>query len=88
MFSGEEMRVTMRCENQFAGVFIDRFGTDVFMSPDDEEHFVVSVSVALSSQFLGWVFSLGRGVQVIGPESVVQRMREEAVRLSGQYPQV
>lgn len=86
MFSGDEVRVTLRCENRFAGVFIDRFGTEVFMAPDGEDHFTVVVEVALSNQFLGWVFSLGGGVQVIGPDSVVQRMREEAARLAGQYP--
>ena len=86
MFSGDEVNVTLRCENQFAGVFIDRFGKDVFMTPEDEEHFTVAVRVALSNQFLGWVFSLGSGVQVVGPERVLRRMREEAARFAGQYP--
>ncbi len=85
MFSGEEVRVTMRCEKQFAGVFLDRFGTDVFMAPDGEDHFTVTVGVALSGQFLGWVISLGEGVQVTGPETVIRRLREEGARLSRQY---
>ena len=88
MFSGDEVTVSLRCENDLAGVFIDRFGTDVYLAPDDSEHFKVVVSVAMSKQFLGWVFSLGSGVQVVGPDSVVQRMHEEAARFYRQYPSV
>ncbi len=88
MFTGEEVNVTLRCENDLAGVFIDRFGTDVYLAPDDDNHFIVSVKVAMSNPFLGWVFSLGSGAQIIRPESAVQRMREEAARLMSQYPLV
>lgn len=85
MFSGEEQTVKLRCENSFAGVMIDRFGKDIYMIPADDKHFTARVNVAVSRQFLGWVFALGEGVQIVEPEPVVQQMREEAERVVRQY---
>lgn len=85
MFGGKEMTVKMRVNNQLAGVIIDRFGKDVRMIPTDEEHFTVSVDVHVSRQFLGWVFSLGEAIQIMGPDEVVEQMGKEAKRLLKQY---
>ena len=85
MFGGKERQVKLSVENRMAGVIIDRFGKDVMLIPADEEHFTVNVNVRVSSQFLGWIFSLGEGVKIIGPEDVVAQMREETDRLIRQY---
>lgn len=85
MFGGEEVTVRLYCDNSLAGVMIDRFGQDIFMVPVDDEHFTVNVSVAMSMQFLAWVFALGEGVKIVGPEAVVSEMREQAERLMRQY---
>lgn len=55
------------------------------MIPADADHFRVSVEVHVSPQFLSWIISLGDDVKIIGPEDVVERMREEIRRLSRQY---
>lgn len=68
----------MLVNNSLAGVIIDRFGKDVMMIPEDEDHFRVNVDVHVSKQFLGWVFSLGEAVKIIGPDEVVEQMRGEA----------
>lgn len=85
MFGGKERQVKLSVENRMAGVIIDRFGKDVMLIPSDEEHFTVNVNVRVSSQFLGWIFSLGEGVKIIGPEDVAAQMREETDRLIRQY---
>ena len=85
MFGGEEQTVKLLCDNTFAGVMIDRFGKDIFMVPVDDSHFTVSVNVAVSRQFLAWVFALGEGVKLVEPQSVVEQMKEEAGRLMRQY---
>ena len=53
--------------------------------PKDADHFRTTVSVALSRQFFGWIFSIGEEIQVIGPTYVVDRMKEETRRLVSQY---
>ena len=85
MFDGKEERVKIEFENRFAGVVIDRFGKDVTMLKLDEAHFIVVVDVAVSEQFLGWIFALGSGARIIGPENVVERMGEQIRKESEMY---
>lgn len=85
MYGGEEQAVKLLVDNSLAGVVIDRFGKDVMMIPTDGNRFTVSVNVRVSRQFMGWVFSLGEKVKIIGPDLVIQQMREEVARLVRQY---
>jgi predicted DNA-binding transcriptional regulator YafY len=85
MFGGKEQDVKLLVDDRLAGVIIDRFGKEVMMIPSDGEKFVVHVRVLVSSQFLGWIFSLGEKVRILGPEEVVQQMKTEGKRLLRQY---
>lgn len=85
MFGGREEKVKLLVENTLAGVIIDRFGKDIMLIPSDEEHFTVSVDVHVSTQFFGWIISLGERVKILGPEEVVAQMKEEIQRLARQY---
>ena len=85
MYDGEIQTVKLECENRFAGVVIDRFGKDVQMVKVDANHFNAYFNVAVSQQFLAWVIGLGQGVKVIGPECVVDIMRDEVRNLVEQY---
>lgn len=85
MFGGEEEKVKLLMLNSMAGVIIDRFGKDVSMIPADEEHFTVYVDVRVSDQFLSWVFALGEGAKIVGPEKVLKRVDEYIQRLLNQY---
>lgn len=85
MFGGKEQDVKLLVNNSLAGVIIDRFGKDVMLIPSDEKHFIVNVKVHVSRQFLGWIFSLGENVKIIGPDEVVEQMKQEMKRLIQQY---
>lgn len=85
MFAGEEQSVKLQLRNELVGVVLDRFGKDIMIIPKDEEHFNVSVNVAVSAQFFGWIFALGDGVQILGPESVVEKMKEEIRKSAERY---
>ena len=85
MYGGEDVRVTLEARNDMIGVLIDRFGKDILITRTDEDHFRTNVEVAVSIQFLGWVMALGDGIRIVGPESVVEQMRQEIRRLAGQY---
>lgn len=85
MFGGEERQVKLLMDNALAGVIIDRFGKDVMMKPVDEGHFSVRVDVAVSQQFIGWVFALGSGARIIGPKDVVEQAGYEIKRLMERY---
>lgn len=85
MWDGEETVVELLCDNDMAGVIIDRFGKSTPFIKQDEDHFLATVSVAVSIQFLGWIMALGEGVKIVGPDSVVERMKDEIYRLNDMY---
>lgn len=85
MFDGNDERVKLRCTNNMANVLIDRFGKDIQIIKEDDEHFIANVNVAFSSHFIGWILALGSGVQIIGPERAVEMVKNEVKRLSDTY---
>ena len=87
MYGGEKTRVKIRFREELVGVFLDRFGKDIPVLPAKGEKgwWETSVEVAVSDQFLGWIFALGTGVKLISPESAVERFKKELNELSGLY---
>ena len=78
MFGGEETTVKLAFKNDIVGVLIDRFGKDIPIHPAKREGWSTThVTVALSDQFLGWIFSLGRNVKIEGPKEVVDKFQSE-----------
>ena len=66
MYSGQLTKVHIQFKNEMCGVFIDRFGKEISFRKIDDEYSQVSVDVAVSPQFFGWIFSLGKDVKVTG----------------------
>lgn len=86
MFGGEEVRVKLAFKNELVGVLLDRFGKDIPIRSGSRSGWSeTSVDVALSDQFLGWIFSLGSDVQITGPEEVVDRFASELGAVSKLY---
>lgn len=78
MYGGREELVTLRCKNELAGVIIDRFGTDISLSPSGEGFFEIRARVAISPPFLSWVMTFGSDISIIAPQNV----KEEYVSLA------
>lgn len=85
MFHGKIQRVQISFPNYMVGVFIDRFGKDISIRPEDENRSVIAVNVAVSKQFFGWIASLGRWVKIIGPQEVEQEMRQFIDKIASVY---
>lgn len=83
MFEGENVSVTLLCENSFINVLLDRFGLDIPIIKKDENHFQTTVKVSASKLFFGW--AMLPGVKIIGPEHVVDMMKDEINRLQDVY---
>lgn len=76
MYRGQEITVTLRGRRSMAGVVWDRFGQDVILVPDGEEHFTVTLPVVMSPQFFGWLFGLDGGLVLTAPQSAVEQYRQ------------
>lgn len=86
MYDGREETVTVRIENDMIGVFVDRYGKDgIRPMKVDENHSEIRFEVKVSDQFLGWIFALGDGVELMGPASVVMDARRMVERLKEKY---
>ena len=78
MFHGDPTKVKIAFQKDLVGVFLDRFGRDISIQPSNKKDWYETyVDVAVSDQFLGWVFALGSDVKLLGPESVVKQFKDE-----------
>lgn len=85
MFTGDVQTVRLRFENHLAGPVIDRFGRDTMILASDENHFTVSVNVAVSPQFFAWVFGFGTAVEILAPDNVREDYKRELLALTEKY---
>ena len=85
MNGGTEARVTLRCENDYAGIIIDQFGLDTHMYRVDDAHFDASMDVFVSSQFFAWLFGLGEKVRLTAPAHIVQEYRDYVQKIADLY---
>ena len=85
MFSGAPCQLRLRCENRLAGVVIDRFGVEVSLIPDGGEHFTATVDLVVSPPLWGWLFGLGPGVEVLGPDWAVEEFADRLERAAEMY---
>lgn len=85
MYSGDEVTMTLRFRRSLANVVLDRFGQDVILIPDGQEHFTVTLPLVMSPQFFGWLFGLGDGVRLMGPAQAVDAYKEQLSTVSSLY---
>lgn len=85
MFGGKEQKVKLRFANYLVGAVIDRFGRDILIIKDGNEHFTVSVNVAVSQQFFAWVFGFGTDAEIISPKEIRNEMKIQAAKISKKY---
>ena len=85
MYAGEQTAVKLRFHRSLINAVIDRFGREVMLIPDGEEHFVFTAEVAVSPMFLSWVIGFGQNAKILYPESVVQACQDLCREALAQY---
>ena len=85
MFGGEQRQVRLRFANHLAGAVLDRFGRDLILVPDGDEHFIISVSAAVSLQFFAWVFGFGEEAELLSPPDVRGALAAQAGAIAAMY---
>ena len=85
MYDGKVEQVRMRFFHRMMNTVIDKFGADVVVYRVDDEHFEITVPVAVSPQFYGWVFGLGRQVEILEPKSVAKKMKDMLKNVGEMY---
>ena len=85
MFAGETVQVKMRFHRVLLNVVIDRFGRDILLTPDGEDWFIFTVSVALSPMFLSWIIGFGDKAQILHPKQAVDACKSLCQQVLTQY---
>lgn len=85
MYAGRPCQLRLRCAAPLAGVFLDRFGQDIMLVPQDEGHFTVTLDLVVSPPFWGWLFGLGAQVEVLSPAWAVEEFRQRLDQVRAVY---
>ena len=85
MYSGDTVNVKMRFHRSLINVVVDRFGKDVMLIPDGEDHFTFTVPVAVSPMFLSWLVGFGSKAKILYPENVVDQYKSLCLESLSQY---
>ena len=85
MYSGDQVTVKMRFHRSLITVVIDRFGKDIMLIPDGDEHFNFTVDVAVSPMFLSWIIGFGNKAKILYPESVIEKCKALCQETINQY---
>ena len=85
MFTGETKNVKLRFANSLAGAVFDRFGAEIMLMPDGEEHFTVTLELEVSPRFYAWLFGFGRDAEILEPASVREGAAAMAWELAELY---
>ena len=82
MFRGQERELRLRFSRHLAGAVLDRFGRDVILVPQGEEHFTCTVTVAVSPQFYGWLCGFEGEAVILSPADAAEDFRAYLRRLA------
>lgn len=85
MFSGAAENIQLLFHASLINVVIDRFGEDIFISKQGDEHFSVSINVAISTAFMAWLFQFGDKVKIMAPKKLADEMKSMAERVANLY---
>lgn len=85
MYSGDSVNVKFRFQKKLINVVIDRFGRDLMLIPDGEDHFTFVTNIVVSPMFFSWMFGFGSDAQILYPQSVIDQMKQHCLDTLSQY---
>ena len=65
--TNQRITITAQFTRDLVGVIMDRFGSDVLLTPTDKGHFTATFHAYQNVHFLTWLVGLGKKVQIMSP---------------------
>ena len=84
MFTGESAPVVFRAKKYLVSEIIDWFGKDITFSDETEDEVTVRVTVNLEAM-RKWALQYAMHVKVLGPEKLVELVKEDVAKASEMY---
>ena len=85
MFSGETTAVTIEAHRTLIDAIFDLFGEKTRIISNGEETVRFTVDVQVSPLFFGWCCSFGEKVKLLGPDNIIEQLKEYTDNLQSQY---
>lgn len=85
MYSGESAEVKIQFHNSLVNAVVDKFGVNVIRHPDSDDTFYITETVNIAPTFWGWLFQFGNQAKVLGPNSVIEKVKLAADEISKLY---
>ncbi|MPN10780.1 hypothetical protein SDC9_158077 [bioreactor metagenome] len=85
MFGGREENIRLQFDNSLINVVLDRFGEDISIYKADENSFTVHIRAFVSPTLLGWIFEFGNKVKILSPQSLIDKIRQNALDCLSRY---
>lgn len=85
MFGGDVETVEIAFENDMINIVIDKFGKDIFIHSKTETHFKITIDVAVTNTFMGWLFICGTKAKVTAPSQVQEKIKNYVKAIANQY---
>lgn len=88
MYSGEVNQIELRCSNSIIDEILDRFGSEMPLKADGDEHFIIKVQAAMSEGLVSWLLQYGAAIKVQSPMTLANEVKENAARVLALYEDV
>lgn len=85
MFGGKVQSIKLRVDSDLMGVITDKFGKNIIIKKIDKDIFEVTVEIAVSPQFFGWVTSFSGKIKIISPDDVVDDFKNHLKKVAEFY---
>ena len=85
MFSGETTEVDIEAHRSLISAMFDLFGDNIRLLSNGEETVRFRVNVQVSDLFFGWCCSFGEKVKLLGPDHVIEELKEYTDSIKEQY---
>lgn len=85
MFSGEDAQVTLLCDLDLREEMMDRFGANIPLKAVDINHFETTINVAVSEGLISWIMNFGKGIRVIEPQNLAEKIKQKAKLIYDMY---
>lgn len=85
MFTGEEIEITLVCENSIIDYIIDRFGSEIRAQRVDDNHFQFTTKAAFSDGLVSYIMQYGPAIRVVSPTALRKRIINKANSIVNNY---
>ncbi|MBM7552113.1 helix-turn-helix transcriptional regulator [Thalassobacillus pellis] len=85
MFTGKEQWIEIKFADKLINVIIDRFGKNIPIKAGDDGYFSIKTKAVISDGLVGWLLTWGESAEVLAPEELRERMKQEAEKIYHLY---